>query len=354
MKYLIALTIFGLTLAAGIHLLNNNPCFPRKNCTDFTTITDKFDLNTIQISGWIPWWKEDEAYTLIAAYPTKFTSISPMWFYVDVNYELEERGRSARPKTLASLEIKELGLELIPTLASDLTGDDLSVFLDPENGYAETFQQTLIAKLVELNVDGIDIDLEGIKSHNRNDFTLFLEKLRTLLVSRNLKLVVTVHAQTGNYDSEISKGQDLEEIAKLADEVRVMIYDRHGKFSDAGAIAPYDWMLQVLTHSLKKIPREKLVVGLPSYGYLWETSGVTHSFQYDEFTKYLVDNYDPGYYSHRRDPLSGELIYVSDSFHGWLSDSESILLKMKLAHSLGLTRFVIWSLGGMDVTLFDH
>ena len=54
-----------------------------------------------------------------------------------------------------------------------------------------------------------------------------------------------------------------------------------------------------------------------------------------------------------RDGESEELYYTNKKQDAWLSDNESVLHLIRNARRLGLNRFVIWNLGGMDEEIFQ-
>jgi len=157
-----------------------------------------------------------------------------------------------------------------------------------------------------------------------------------------------VQAQTGKDDWDGLKGQDLKLISDYADELRLMIYDRHGEFSEPGPVAPMDWYSDVINYNLQFIPKDKIVIGLATYGYIWQTSSGFQSLQFDDFIAYANENN----YEALRDPASLELKYTSNGSVGWLSDSVSVIEKIDFARKIGLNRFVIWNLGGTDEKLF--
>ena len=66
-----------------------------------------------------------------------------------------------------------------------------------------------------------------------------------------------------------NQAQDYAAIGRVADQVRVMAYDYHWSTSAPGPIAPVDWVRDVLDYSLTRIPADKIVLGVPLYGYDW-------------------------------------------------------------------------------------
>lgn len=300
-----------------------------------------------EISGWIAWWKEDQAYGMLQRYPGKITSVSPVWFMVGRNITLEESGKVDRGRTIADLS--KLNVIVFPTLGSELTGKEISPLFN-NGAKTNNFIENLVKKLTFLGVSGIDIDLEGIESEDRNVFLKFLTKLSQQLKKNNLKLIVTVHAQTQDVEWQGVLGQDLRGIGEIADLIRIMTYDKHSSSTESGPIAPIKWVNDVVQYNSGLINKEKIVIGIPSYGYIWENNGNSKGLQYDEFNVFLGGKD----YTESRDNESSELYFKSARFTGWLSDSESMTAKINSFRIKGFNKFVIWHLGGMDGKFFDN
>lgn len=300
-----------------------------------------------EISGWIAWWEEDKAYQLPKKYPGEIKSVSPVWFMVDKNLKLSDVGKVDRKSAI--YDLKQAGVLILPSLGSELSGEKISPLFN-DDGAANKFIEDLTASLVELGVDGLDVDLEGILASDREKFVVFITKLSEALAAKNLTLALTIHAQSENNDWEGVLGQDVEKLAKLADEVRIMTYDKHSASTLPGAIAPITWISEVALYNSKLIPTEKIVFGIPSYGYVWTTDGNANGLQYDEFQNYIKK----ADYTSLEDPDSYEQIVKSENFTGWLSDHEAMIQKIKSLRALGFNRFVIWHLGGMDEAFFEN
>lgn len=299
-----------------------------------------------EIYGWVAWWKEQQAYDLVASRAGQIKSVSPVWWRINEEMESENTGKMNRKEIIA--QMKQLGVLVIPSLGSEMTGEKLSpLFNDKE------VTQKVIAELItgmgSLEIDGLDVDLEGIAKSDRESFVQFLSEIKKIAEAQNLRLSVTIQAQDGKNFWFGAEGQDIKAIGEIADEVRIMAYDRHSASSDPGAIAPLDWNREVASYNLKLIPREKIVMGVPSYGYIWPEGGSAKGLQWDEFYEYLEGEE----YASDRDRGSGELEFSGDGFVGWLSDGEAMRIKIEQYRKLGLNRFAIWHLGGLDGEFFD-
>lgn len=319
--------------------------FLKEKRGNVSSLTGTKTLSQPQISGWVAWWEEPKAYDLIKRHPEWFSSVSPVWFMVDENLQFKEIGINNKNEIVKTLH--DLNIKVLPSLGSELTGQELSNFLNDQTKVS-ILTTDITTNLLRLGVDGLDVDLESIKEADKDKFSYFLRDLADSLKKNKLTLSVTVHAQTSTVEWEGVLGQDLGEIGKITDEIRIMAYDKHSAGTKEGAIAPISWIKEVTRYNSKFIDKDKIVIGIPSYGYVW-TSGDSVGLQFNEFQKYIENTS----YSKRLDPESGELVFTSDDYIGWLSDSYAMNNKIEAVRELGFNKFVIWHLGGMDENFFE-
>ena len=343
MKFLISLIILmGLITTSFLILKNINIIVDK----EIEKKTNYQELNiTPEVSGWIAWWKEEEAYNMIQKYPSKFKSISPVWFFINSNLDLVDKGRVDKVRVIN--DMKNYGISVLPSLGSELNAEEFGQFLNSQQKI-DSLIDNFVNQLTSLGADGADIDLEGIKKEDKDAFSQFLLKLSEKFNNNNLELVVTVHAQTEKVEWEGVLGQDLKRIGEVADYVRVMAYDKHSASTGPGAISPINWIKDVAIYNSRFIDKDKIVIGVPSYSYVWTEDGC-EGMQFDELNKYLKGKK----YTQKRDNESKELVFQSDKFSAWLSDSESIIEKIESLRRIGFNKFVIWHLGGMDEKLFE-
>jgi spore germination protein YaaH len=62
---------------------------------------------------------------------------------------------------------------------------------------------------------------------------------------------------------------DLKALGDCMDFVSLMTYDQHTRWTTLGPVAGWDWTLANLDYALQFIPKEKLSLGIPLYGYHW-------------------------------------------------------------------------------------
>ncbi len=130
-----------------------------------------------------------------------------------------------------------------------------------------------IKGLMDLGYDGINLDLENVDPAHREELGRFIRDLSTTLGPAAL-LTASVPAKLKeNLSSQWSGAFDYEEIGRWCDAVVIMAYDQHYSSSKPGPVAALDWTMGVTSYALSCIPRAKLLLGIPSYGYEWPVSG---------------------------------------------------------------------------------
>ena len=123
------------------------------------------------------------------------------------------------------------------------------------------FISNLISLVKQYNLDGVDVDLEG-DDIDRN-YTDFVSELSRAL--KPLHKLMTAAIATAYKDEFPDKA------LRQFDFVNVMSYDNTGPWQpdDPGDHSPYSMAVEDLDywHNKRGIPKNKLVLGLPFYGY---------------------------------------------------------------------------------------
>jgi spore germination protein YaaH len=142
-------------------------------------------------------------------------------------------------------------------------------------------QDATIAALVklagELDVDGIDVDVERLDIDVVPAYGAFVGRLRDALRSVQPSAEVSVATGAGRTGAAMAVAAT----AAGADRIFLMGYDYHYASSGVGASAPMDrrdgaesdlvWSLD-LYESLG-VPVDRTILGLPLYGYRWRVAG---------------------------------------------------------------------------------
>ena len=310
-----------------------------------------FDKQGSILTVWLPYWDEQRVLESIDIAGNQIDVALPMW------YELKENGEISRKPSPKRNEIdkklRSYGITIIPTITNEFEPKRVSVLLGNKE-----LQKSQIRNLIELaekeNYEGWDFDLEQLDEKDKYLYVDFLKLVSEEFEKANLTLSVTVHPKTGTTaDWEGSKGHDWEGIGKYADEIRIMVYDYHHKKSKAGAITPMSYLKDVTEYALDILPHNKIIIGLPMYGYDWvDRNGETVEF---DNAMNLINEYEV--VKAVRDSESKELYFEYEdngvNHTVWFQDSESVLEKMDVVMEYGINKFSFWKLGGEDLNFWN-
>ncbi len=207
----------------------------------------------------------------------------------------------------------------------------------------------IVALVQDLGVDGVNIDYEELREHQTDEFTAFIELLAGELHGVGKRLAVSVFTQEP--DDDDNHGQDLPALGKAADELVVMAYDQHYDESRPGPVASIGWVAEGL-HSTARlgVPDDRVLLGVPLYGYLWPESGRrARDLVHDEVVALL-----------RQEAAGASFDEETASPHAridagtvWFENARSAEAKIRLARDRGVRGLYLWRLGGEDPAVWD-
>ena len=260
--------------------------------------------------------------------------------------------------------------------------EEITAFINNEKAHL-TFFQSLDSLLLAYPISGINIDIEYSGNNSpilRENFTKFMRKLDWYLDTKykNIKVSVDVYASAANNQDGI---WDIKSISQYVDYVIIMAYDFHQRSSSqAGPVAPLfsddgRWTKDINQHLkafLDQAPREKLLLGIPFYGYGWRTDSndpKANTYENTGFTvsykkaKDLLRLSEGGVASESawlgakqvkksfdNDALSPYITYQQNGefYTIYYEDPKSIAYKLEYARQLDLAGIAIWALGYED------
>lgn len=202
------------------------------------------------------------------------------------------------------------------------------------------------------NLDGINIDFENVYYEDKDALVKFVEDLTYILKEQNLIVSIDVTVPGGS--KRWSKVYDRERLAKIVDYVALMAYDEHWATSPvSGSVASIGWVEKGIQRSLKSIPKEKLLLGIPFYTRVWEeTKGENGKIKVSskaipiKNVEEILKKYDAVV---TWDEKTGQYFatYEKDNstYKIWIEDTKSIELKIEMAKKYGLKGIASWRKG---------
>ena len=122
----------------------------------------------------------------------------------------------------------------------------------------------------EKGYTGLDVDFEYVPAAVRENLNCFLAKARAWMHDEGFLLTSAVPTKMA--DSQpglLYEGFDFWAQGKYNDFVTLMTYDFSHQGGPPGAVAPIDGVRRAVEFAMSRIPKDKLLMGIPNYGYDW-------------------------------------------------------------------------------------
>ncbi|TCO73770.1 glycosyl hydrolase family 18 protein [Marinisporobacter balticus] len=218
-------------------------------------------------------------------------------------------------------------------------------------------QLVIYASLYDL--DGINIDFENVYYEDQKALVKFVEEIKYYTKKQNLVLSMDITVPSSS--KQWSKVYDRRALGKLVDYMAVMTYDEHWASSPvSGSVASVGWVEKGILNTLKSIPEEKILLGLPFYTRRWkeskdasgkvkvESKAISMTWAkkiIDEKNAPVIWNEEVGqYYAQYNED---DAVYKI-----WLEDPRSIALKVDLVEKHNLAGTAAWRRGYEDVQVW--
>ena len=268
--------------------------------------------------------------------------ISPTWYTITDN--------KGNIKSIASKEYvtkaHQRGMEvwgLIDNFSADISTEKV---LASSSARAKIVKQ-LMTSAKRTGLDGSNVDFESMTEEAVPHFLEFLRELSIECRERGLTLSVD-NPPPQNY----TKYYNRKEQASVVDYVVIMGYDEHYNGSEeAGSVASLPWVIEGVEDTLKEVPAEKIIHGIPLYTRLWKTSAgivTSEAISMPQAQEVIEVHKVETYWNKEVHQNYGKYEEGNDVYEIWLEDADSIAEKVKLVPKYGLAGVAEWKLGFED------
>lgn len=317
-------------------------------------------------AAWAPW----RGYGPEQLDPHQFTQIN--YAFADINQATGKvvlADPQREKETLAGLTAlrkKNPNLKIVLSIG----GWDYSTYFSDVASTAarrETFAKSCLELILAHDLDGVDLDWEypvsggdGVihRPQDRENFTLLLEAIREVLDRQERKdgreYRLTIAGATGAW---YLKNIEPRAVAQVVDHIFLMTYDFSGPWSSrSGFNAPlYGTNSVDSAVSLwldQGVAAEKLVLGMPLYGYIYQGVSSTNNGLNSTFSSARSVTYDAlkatylpnsSYRQLRHSTAQVPYLYGQKSFLSY-DDPMSVSAKAELAREYGMGGIGFWEL----------
>lgn len=215
-------------------------------------------------------------------------------------------------------------------------------------------QDFLINQIIEtMQLKGyriLDVDFEFVFPESREAYALFIHRIKLAFEPYGYKVWVALAPKTSADQSGLLyEAHDYALLGKIADCVLLMTYEWGYRYGPNMAVAPINKVRQVVNYALTEIPPEKILLGIPNYGYDFtlpytpNESEATTISNTDAVKLALEKNVAIEYDENSQAPFfryneNGKTHEV------WFEDARSIQAKLALADENELLGISIWNL----------
>jgi spore germination protein YaaH len=298
----------------------------------------------------------------------KVDILVPTWYSVD-----KDGMMWGGPDPLVMKTAKEHHVMVMPIVSGmDFNPEIFHQFVSDAKA-RETFVEALPRECKRNGYSGIQIDFEDMSWIDRDALSSLVAQAAAALHSAGYQLTIATVPNAPGYPGRTGFGYwiyrdwravyDLAALAKSVDLICLMTYDQHTRYTPPGPVAGYPWTVENFDYALKFVPKEKLSLGIPLYGYHWYAGKPA-----EEKPK---PNIAAGSISapaamHLQEAYNGKLewdatdratwfFFYRDDMREWVffTDARTFDQRYKLVQERGIQGFCSWVLGTEDPAIWD-
>lgn len=297
------------------------------------------------------------------------TTISPTWFHVaDTAGNLE---------SIAGADYvnyaHQAGIEVwaaIRDFDGGINSFEESYELLSHTSSRDNLVNQLIAAALSSGIDGINVDFEKISEDCGEHYIQFIRELSVKCRQNGLVLSVDNYVPKA-YNQQYHRAEQ----GVFADYIVIMGYDEHYSGSlETGSVSSYDFVRDGIEETLKEVPAEKVVSGIPFFTRVWKETPKTDeelaSQAGTEAAEYAMNVESTAYSMAEAQTVVAQAgatavwddvtkqnyatwEYEGSIYEVWLEDAASIQAKLQLMKDYGLAGTAAWRLGQETSDIWD-
>ncbi len=299
------------------------------------------------------------------AHSSQIDLLVPTWYQVDANGLV-----TGAPDPAVLKRVHDEKLPVMP-IVSLMNKKEFHTLLT--SAAAQAHMNEAMIRESRLNrYTGFQFDFEEIDWTDRDLLTALVKTSAEAMHAAGFQLTIATVPNAPGYPGQggYSKfmftdwrgAYDIAALAKYVDLICLMTYDQHSRWTAPGPVAGWQWTVDNLNYALKTVPKEKLSLGIPLYGYHWYTGTPTKDPASDKEkpnptaesisalnAEQLAEAWKANIQWDEQDHAAWFFFY-RDQLREWVffTDQRTFKERYDLAQQNGLEGFCSWVLGDED------
>ena len=213
----------------------------------------------------------------------------------------------------------------------------------------ERLISSIMTELENKGYYGVNLDIEYISPDDKDAYNDFLRELSERLHNENYILITSVAPKySADQQGILYESHDYKVQGEVADYVIIMTYEWGFTYSSPMSVQPIEEVRKVLEYAITEIPSEKIIMGMPNYGYNWNlpytrgtaATSIGLSAALDTAIKHnseiLYDEKTQTPYYYYTENGTGHVV--------WFDDAKSIDAKLRLVDEFNLAGASYWTI----------
>ena len=309
----------------------------------FRNITSNTAPCHIRAGFFVDW--DPQSFYSLQRNVNKLNLVIPEWFFIDPKADTVTT--SINGEALAIMQ--QSGVNIMPVLTNNVGdafhGDAVHRILTTTSK-RERLINDLIQLLKKNKFAGVNIDFEDLIETTDEPLIRFQKELYEKLHAQHLLVTQDVipFNEDYNYDA----------LAKYNDFLFVMAYDEFSEGTKPGPIAEQKWIEAAIDDATKKLPSNKIILGLGAYGYDWPKNSKASPVTYQQALTTAKES--EGQIDFDNDTYNLHYTYYDDNdveHDVYFADAATAFNTMRFATESELAGTAVWRLGSEDSRLWD-
>lgn len=291
-------------------------------------------INPGVLSGWL------SSLTLVSNFSYGFTPDGNI-----IDLEDDNLMQSAQNAGVGNLMV------LTPLNAEGVFSNELVRALLENPAAQENLINNIIETLRAKDLFGVDFDFEYVFEENRDQYTALVAEATERCNEAGFIVTVALAPKTSrDQPGLLYQGHDYFGMGQAANFVLLMTYEWGYTYGPPLPVAPLPSVRRVLDYGVSEIPPDKILMGMPNYGYDWTLpfvrgesraekisngEAVARAARYGVPVEFSEEYQSPYYYYY--DELGREHVV-------WFEDERSWQAKLNLVPEYGFAGISIWNI----------